>query len=344
MKAARIYSPGDIRLETVPDPIIKKDEVLIKVHFCGICGTDVHYYRAGDSLLAEKPLIPGHEFSGEIVEIGAEVKGLSIGERVIGSGLRDCGKCYWCRNNLGFCPNPAVPGAGLDGAFAEYVVVPNPMPGSLFFRIPDEFSWEQAATVEPMSVSCYAVEEARMKEGAKIVILGAGVIGLGILQACKAKGASQVIVSEPALLRREMARKLGADAVVNPLETDPCRVVLETTSGRMADIVFECSGVAKALGQAAQMIRPFGKIMQVGIYEKSPELSPEQAKLMFQFRNATLRGCGGQRWDKALELMQSGAIQTDGLVTRIFELDDIRQAFKIQSNPNEAIKVIVKIA
>jgi 2-desacetyl-2-hydroxyethyl bacteriochlorophyllide A dehydrogenase len=343
MKAARIHAPGDIRLETVTDPVIKDDEILIKVHVCGICGTDVHYYRAGDPSMTEKPLIPGHEFSGEIVEIGASVNGLNIGERVIGTGLRDCGKCYWCRNKLGFCPNPKVPGEGLDGAFAEYVIVPNPMLNSLLFHIPDNLTWEEAATIEPMSVSCYAVEEARIREGATIMILGAGVIGLGVLQACKAAGAAKVIVSEPSGMRRDMARKLGADVVLNPLESDPVDAIAEVTSGRLANVIFECSGAAVAFRQAPLMIQPFGKIMQVGIFEKNLELPPNLMKLMFQFRNVTLRGCGGQRWDKALELMQSGKIKTNDLVTQTFSIDNVKEAFETQANSDEAIKVLVKI-
>ena len=343
MKAACIHGPGDIRLETVPDPIIKDNEVLVKVHACGICGTDIHYFRAGAYSMGEKNFILGHEFSGEIVEIGDSVNSLNIGDRVIGTGLQDCGKCYWCLNNLGFCPNPAVPGDGLDGAFAEYVVVPNPMLGSLFFRIPEDFSWEEAATVEPMAVSCFAVEQAQLRERETVVVMGAGAIGLGILQACRSKGARQVIVSEPASLRREIALKLGADTVFNPLEIDPFEAVASATSSKFASTVFECSGAPTALGQAGQLIRPFGKIVQVGIYERNPELTAEQFKLMFQFRNATIRGSGGQQWEKALELMQSGLIHTDDLITHTFPLDDIRQAFEIQSDPRKAIKVVISL-
>ncbi len=341
MKAARIYGPGDIRVEQVPDPVINDDEILVKVHACGICGTDVHYYHTGDTSKNEKPLIPGHEFSGEIADIGINVKGLTIGDRVIGTGLRDCGKCYWCKNHLEFCPNPAVPGEGLDGAFAEYVVVPNPMLGSLFFRIPYDLSWEKAATVEPMAVSCFAVEQAQLRDRETVVVMGAGAIGLGILQACRTKGARQVIVSEPSALRRETALKLGADTVFDPLESDPFEAVARATSGKLATTVFECSGSPNALGKAGEMIRPFGKIMQVGIYERNTELTPEQAKLMFQFRNATIRGSGGQQWEKALDLMESGLIHTDDLITHTFPLDDIRQAFEIQSDPEQAIKVVI---
>ncbi len=343
MKAASIYGPGDIRLETVNIPVIQDDEILVKVHVCGICGTDVHLYKVSDPSISTKPVIPGHEFSGEVVEIGPMVSGLSVGDRVVGTGLRDCGKCYWCENKIGFCPNPTVPGEGLDGAIAEYVVVPKPMLGVLLFKIPEGMNWEEAATIEPMSVSCYAAEEARIKEGETVVVLGAGVIGLGVLQACKAKGASKVIVSEPSGMRREMASKLGADIILNPMGVDPVEAVMEATSGHMAGVVFECSGVSTAFRQAPLMIQPFGKIMQVGIYEKNLELPPDLMKLMFQFRNVTIRGCGGQRWDKALEFMQAGKIRTKDLVTHVFPLEDVRKAFDTQMNSDEAVKVLVKL-
>ncbi|MBT4511057.1 MAG: alcohol dehydrogenase catalytic domain-containing protein [Chloroflexi bacterium] len=343
MKAALIHGPGDIRLETINIPVIQDDEILVKVHVCGICGTDVHSFKVGYPSMSTEPVIPGHEFSGEVVEVGSTVNGLSVGDRVVGTGLRDCGKCYWCENKIGFCPNPTVPGEGLDGAIAEYVVVPKPVLGVLLFNIPEGISWEEAATIEPMSVSCYAVEEARMKEEGTVVVLGAGVIGLGVLQACKAKGASKVIVSEPSGMRREMARRLGADIVLNPSEVDPVEAVMEATSGHMAGVVFECSGVPSAFMQAPLMIQPFGKIMQVGIYEKNLELHADLMKLMFQFRNATIRGCGGQRWDKALEFMQAGKIRTKDLVTHVFPLQDVRKAFDTQMKSDEAIKVLVKL-
>ncbi len=344
MKAALIHSPRDVRVEEVGKPAIREDEILVKVKTCGICGTDVHMYKVGDASMTKKPVIPGHEFSGEIAEIGSTIEGLSIGDPIIGTGLRDCGNCYWCRHNLGFCPNPVVPGEGLDGAIAEYVIIPKPMVGNLVFSLPDGFDWEEAATIEPMAVSCYAVEEARIKSGEIVMILGSGVIGLGIVQACKAAGASQVIVSEPSAIRREMASKLGADLVLNPMETDPIEAIAKLTSGSMAGVIFECSGSPIAFQQTVHMIRPFGKIMQVGMYEKGLELTPDIMKLMFQFRNVTIRGCGGQRWDKALELMQTGKIKTRDLITHVFPLESAKEAFETQLNSEEAIKVLIKVS
>ena len=343
MRAAMIYGPRDIRLETVEDPGLQKDEILVMVKACGICGTDIHAYKTGGASASKKPIILGHEFSGEIVEVGAAVEGLSVGDKVVGTGYRNCGECYWCQQGqTDWCPNPALPGEGLDGAFAEYVVVPNPALGKMLFHIPEALNWEEAATIEPVSVACYAVRRARIQPNETVVVLGAGMIGQGIAQACRAMGAAKVIVSEPSAKRLAMARKLGADTAINPRETDPVEAVTEATSGEMANVVFECSGSPAAFRQAPHMLRAFGRIMQVGMFEQNLELSPDLMSLAFQFRNITLRGCGGQRWDMALELLQTGQVKTRDLITHEFPLDSAREAFDTQLNSDEAIKVLLK--
>lgn len=343
MKAAVIYGPRDIRVESVEDPSIRKDEILVKVRACGICGTDLHTYKTGGTATPEKPVILGHEFSGEIVEMGSSVEGLKKGDRVLGTGLRSCGQCHWCRLGQTFrCPNPALPGEGLDGAFAEYVVVPNPAPGRTLFNLPDDMSWEEAAVVEPTAVACYAVRRADIQPDQKVVILGAGMIGLGVVQVCKALGVSKLIVSEPQSARLAVAEKLGAHVTINPQERDPIEAVKEATTEEMADVVFECSGSPVAFCQAPLMIRPFGRIILVGIFEEKVELSPELMTLMFQFRNLTLRGSGGDRWDTALELVRTGQVKIADLITHEFPLDSASEAFETQLNLDKAIKVLIK--
>ncbi|MBM3132009.1 MAG: zinc-binding dehydrogenase [Chloroflexi bacterium] len=343
MKAAFIYGARDVRLESIDKPSVGNGEILVKVHVCGICGTDVHTYKLGDPSLAQNPIIPGHEFSGEIVEMGARVQGVKVGDRVVGTGYRNCGKCYWCsQGHPEKCPNPLVPGEGLPGAMAEYVIVPNPMVGRTLFTIPEGMGWDEAATIEPMSVSCFAVRRARIEKGEVVVVLGAGMIGQGVAQACKAVGAARVIVSEPSATRRELAKRLGADVVLNPAETDPVEAVREASGGEMASVVFECSGAPIAFHQAPLLVQPFGRIIQVAIYEKPLELSPAEVKLMFQFRNLTLRGSGGQRWDMALELMRESRVKTEQLITHVFPLDRVKEAFEAQAGSAEAIKVLVK--
>ena len=249
MKAAIIHGPRDIRLEDVEKPVIKNDEVLVKVKACGICGTDLHAYRTG--ILPSRIL--GHEFSGDVVEIGSDVKGLKKGDRVLGTG-------YQIDSN-----GVAVPGEGLDGAMAEYVVVPNPLVGDSFLHIPDNMSYEEAATVEPTSIACYAFEQAHLKHDDIVVILGSGMIGLGLVQACKSYGIPKVIVSEPAKGRREMAAKVGADVVIDSSKVDAVSAVIEATGGWKANVVFECSGSPVAFTQAPRMLKFLGTIMQVEI-------------------------------------------------------------------------------
>jgi len=240
------------------------------------------------------------------------------------------------------CPNPRVPGEGLDGAFAEYVVVPNPALGRTFFHIPEDLGWEEAATIEPISVACYAVKRARIQTNETVVVLGAGMIGQGVVQVCKAMGAPKVIVSEPSAIRLAMASKLGADMALNPRETNPIEAVTEATSGEMADVVFECSGSPVAFRQAPHMVRPFARIIQVGMFEENLELSPDLTSLMFTFRNITLRGSGGQRWDMALELVRTGRVKTGDLITHEFPLDSVKEAFETQAKSDEAIKVLIR--
>jgi 2-desacetyl-2-hydroxyethyl bacteriochlorophyllide A dehydrogenase len=341
MKAAVVRGPRDIRIETVDTPSVRDDEVLVKVMACGICGTDVHTYKKGSGAKPQERLILGHEFSGEIAQVGSSVQGLKIGDRVIGMGYRNCGSCRQCRQGQpDWCPQPLVPGEGLDGAFAEYVVVPRPAMGKSFFQLPEGLGWEEATTIEPLAVACYAVSRARVQAKETVAILGAGMIGQCIAQVCRTMGA-RAIVSEPSPIRLALANRLGADMVLNPRETDLVEAIAAATSGDMAGTVFECSGSPIAFRQAADIARPFGKIIQVGLFEDSLELSPDLASMMFAFKNLTLRGSGGQRWDMAIDFMRSGEVKTGQLITHRFPLDRIQEAFEAQLDSSNSIKVVI---
>ena len=341
MRAAVLRGPRDIRVETLETPSVRDDEVLVKVMACGICGTDVHAYKKGSGAKPEERLILGHEFSGEIAKVGQAVQGLKIGDRVVGMGYRNCGSCCQCRQGQGErCAQPLVPGEGLDGAFAEYVIVPRPVVGQTVFQIPEGLGWEVAATIEPLAVACHAVTRARIQAGETVVILGAGMIGQCIAQVCKAMGA-RTIVSEPSPIRLALAGKLGAGMALNPLETDPVEAVVAATSGGMAGTVFECSGSPIAFRQAVEIARPFGRIVQVGIFERSLEISAELATTMFAFKNLTLRGSGGQRWDMAIDFMRNGQVKTGDLITHRFPMDGIGEGFETQLDAGKSIKVMM---
>lgn len=341
MKAAVVHGPRDIRVEMVETPSVQDDEVLVKVKACGICGTDVHTYKRGSGAKPQQRLILGHEFSGEIAEVGRGVAGLKSGDRVVGIGYRNCGECYQCQQgHADWCPRPLVPGEGLEGAFAEYVVVPRPVVGKTFFQIPEGLSWEVAATIEPLAVACYAVTRARIQAEEIVAILGAGMVGQCIAQVCKAMGA-RTVVSETSPIRLAMARKLGANVALSPLDTDIVGAIAAATSGGMVGTVFECSGSPIAFGQAVEIARPFGRIVQVGMFERSLEISADLASTMFAFKNLTLRGSGGQRWDMAVEFMRGDQVRTADLITQRFSLDEIGEGFKTQLDAGKSIKVII---
>ena len=337
-----IRGPADIGVETVDTPSIRDNEILVKVAACGICGSDLRFYKAGPTAIPKGRTIIGHEFSGEVVEIGSAVNGVRVGSRVIGTGFQMCGECEACRQGLLMqCPSFGVPGYGLDGALAEYVVVPNPIPGTTLFELPEKMGWEEAAAIEPMTVSCFAVDRAQIQPDQTVVVLGAGVIGLGTIQFAKLQGNTKVIVSEPSAKRLALAQKMGADAVLNPMETDPIELVKETTSGKMADTVIECSGVPAAFRQGLGMLRRSGTMVQVALFEQDVHLSPE---LMTQMTtgNLTIRGCGGAMWAEAFESVSQGKVNTKDLITHEYKLDEIKQAFEMQIDSNQSVKVIVK--
>jgi len=341
MKAAVIKGPSDIRVETVDTPTIKDKEILVKVAACGICGSDLQFYRAGPASIPKGRTIIGHEWSGEVVEVGSAVEGVKVGSRIIGTGFSFCGECEKCVQGTWWeCPDQGLPGYGLDGAMAEYVVVPNPIPGAILFEIPETMTWEEAAAIEPMTISGWAVEEAHLQPDHTVVVLGAGPIGLGVLQFAKLEGA-KVIISEPSSKRLALAQKLGADVTIDPKVADPVEVK-EATSGKMANVVVECSGVPNVFYQGLEMLQRSGKVLQVANFGGGLHLSPELMHEKMLKKNLSVQWSGGAVWGKAFELVSAGKINTRDLVSHVFPLDEVKQAFEMQMNAAESVKVILK--
>ena len=239
------------------------------------------------------------------------------------------------------CADFGLPGWGMDGAFAEYVVVPNPLDGITTFKKPDPMSFAEAATVEPVSVACFTVDQANLQPKDTVVVMGAGIIGQGIAQIAKARGSARVIVCEPSARRLAAAGSLGADVTINPAEMDPVKAVESATSQNMAQVVFECSGAPAAFYQALQMLSGHGKLMQVAVYEKDITVKPDLMSMM-TFNNLCLRGCGGQNWAGAFDLVHTGQVRTKDLITHEFSLDDVQEAFTIQADAGASIKVLLK--
>lgn len=336
MKAAVLHGKRDITIEEVPEPVLHPDGVIIKVRACGICGSDLHIYRHGPPA----DWIMGHEFSGDIVEVGARVKDVEAGERVAAMCGQGCGECYWCcQDNWLNCTKMWLLGVGIPGAFAEYVSVPDYRPGLYATRLPGSVSYEVGATAEPLSVALYSVQRAQPQPGDTVVIIGAGIIGLCIAQVLRAQGIKDIIVSGRRSKRLELAQTCGASIVIDAVREDAVPVVMEATYGRGADIVFECAGSETTFEQSLRMVHRGGKVALVGLYEQPVNWNP----VSIVGHNIDLIGCG-LRFDLpgAMALIASGRVDTQPLITHEFPLDKVKEAFETQLKSDDAVKVLVK--
>lgn len=350
MKAAVWYGKKDVRVMDVPEPPSPAPGwVKIKVHWCGICGSDLHEYLAGPIFIpvdaphplsgAKAPIILGHEFSGEIVEIGEGVKGWNVGDRVAPEASQRCGECYLCKRNMyNICDVLAFTGLMIDGAFAEYVNVP----ANTLFKIPDGVSMEAGSLFEPMSVGVHAVNRAPLLAGDKVVIFGAGTIGLVTLQAAIAAGAAETYVIEIAGDRKKMAAANGATLVIDPTETDPVAKVKEMTGGLGADIAFECIGNHKTAVTAIDIVRKAGTIVLVGIFE-------QPSSVYFQNITFTEKKIMGSlvyngEYETVAQYLKDGRMKAEPLITGKIKLDDIiENGFnELVNNKDKNIKIIVE--
>lgn len=382
MKAAVFYGAKDFRVENIDVPKMEPTDVLIRVKACGICGSDVHSFKRG--ILARPGFVMGHEFSGEVAEVGKKVKGINLGDRMVAmivpsnEAIRGCGECFWCtREQPQWCPSVAqkpcgecnycksgrfwlcdsmqrrmLIGYGRNGAYAEYVLVPDAMLDNNIFKIPDSLSWEEAAIIEPLWGAYRWVMMANPEPHETAVVTGLGTIGLSVMLVLK-QFVSKVIVSEVSQKRLQLAKELGADVVIDATKEDPLQKIIEITGtgrsfsgkgGGCADIVMECSGVPVALQQAIEMTRTGGRIVLVGLYEEQVPLNinriiHKQLSLISSFNKG--RKPVGEEIKAAIELLASGKVNAKSLISHQFPLDKIMEAFAVQINPEKAIKVII---
>ncbi|MCK9276040.1 MAG: alcohol dehydrogenase catalytic domain-containing protein [Syntrophales bacterium] len=334
MKAAVLRGKKDIRIESVPDPVADPDGIIVKVKACGVCGSDLHVYKAEGN----EGTIFGHEFSGEVAEVGAKVSDITVGERVTAVGFRPCGECFWCKQGKGFrCSALALVGYQLPGAMAEYVAVPSAVKGRNVFPLPEELTFEDAATVEPLSISLYSVKKAQPREKDIVAVMGAGVIGLSAIQILKSMGVSKVLVSARRPSRLQAARESGSDLVIDAATQDTVAEIMAATGDMGVDIVVECAGSPISFDQSIEILRGGGKMMLVGIYETP--LSWDPANVIN--KNISLIGCLGGNFPGSIDLLKTGKVTTRNFVTHRFPLDKTAEAFETQISDPGAIKVMI---
>jgi 2-desacetyl-2-hydroxyethyl bacteriochlorophyllide A dehydrogenase len=316
MRAAIVDRPGSIRVGEVPDPKPRDRQVVVKVGACGICGTDLHI-ADGHFPPTPYPIIPGHEFAGEIVELGADVPGdWRIGDRVAVDPSLFCGYCTPCRSGHGnLCANWGATGDTVDGGFAEYVAVP----ASNCYRMPEAMTWEQGALVEPVSCAVHGLRRVGVEVGERFLVVGAGTMGLLMQQLLQRAGASVTVVDRNTA-RLGRATDLGARAVAGDVtELD----------GEKFDAAADCTGAAPAIEAAFDSLRRGGRLLVFGVApaEARVSLSP------FRIYNDEITVVGSMAvlnsFGTALDLVASGAVDTDSLLTDTLPLEQYPDALAL---------------
>ena len=349
MKAALYYGQNDIRVEDIPEPQVRPGTVKVRVEWCGICGTDLHEYTDGPifcpppgaphPLTGEAmPVVLGHEFAGIVAEVGEGVGNFLPGERVVVEPYITCGNCARCRDGrYNVCDTLGFIGlSGGGGGFSEYVVAD----ASRTFPIGD-LPTEIGALVEPLAVAYHAVRLANVQPGMTATVFGSGPIGLVTTAALKAAGAEQIVVVEPADVRKKKATAAGASTVLDPADTDIVNAVKQLTGGKGTDVSFECAGFDSALGQAVRCTKGGGTVVNVAIWGHPAALAMNDLVFNEVAVIGSLAYCGDHA--ATIALLRDGLVQASQFITGRIPLDQIVDSGirELIDNKDENVKILV---
>ncbi len=322
MKAAVYYGPGNIRIESVSEPQrVAPSEVMIEVSRAAICGTDSAEWAHGP-LLAKPPVVLGHEFVGRVVDVGGEVDGLSVGDRVsCGAGI-SCGECDWCRaGRTNLCAQYRTLGLHVDGGLAEYVV----SPAAICRRVPESVGDDAAATAQPLAVALHAVRRSGVEAGRSCVVIGTGGIGAFVVAGAAAKGASPLIALDIDDERLETARRLGADRIVNVAGRELAEVIATAADGEGPAVVIEASGAPNAPAAALAGVRRGGRVLLIGLQAAPRELDLLSITTREIDLVTTLAHVCNIDLPEALALLETSDV-ADVVIDRVIDLDDLVEA------------------
>jgi L-iditol 2-dehydrogenase len=341
MKALVLRDYNHLSYDDVPTPESGPDEVLIAVKACGICGSDVHGMD-GSTGRRRPPIIMGHEAAGTIARVGERVNGWKAGERVTFDSTVYCGACAFCRRGeVNLCENRRVLGVSCaeyrqHGAFADYVVVPE----RILYRLPDALSFEHAALLEPFTIALHAARRKPAALNDTAVIVGAGMIGIALLQVARLSGFGRTIVVDTAADRLELARRIGANEIIDSSRADPLAEILRLTNGAGADHVFEAVGVAPTVDLAIRAARRGGTVVLVGNVAPNVEL-PLQVVVTREL--SLLGSCGSAgEYPVALDLMSRGALDPKPLLSAVAPLREGSAWFqRLHARERGLLKVVL---
>jgi (R,R)-butanediol dehydrogenase/meso-butanediol dehydrogenase/diacetyl reductase len=349
MRALRFHAARDLRIEAVPPPSAPgPGDVVVRVVSCGICGTDLHEYTAGPIVTpvephpltgAQNPQILGHEFSGEVVEVGPDVTGFTSGDRVAIMPLAYCGRCAYCRR--GFQHLCATMGCvGLShawGGMAELAMVAEYQ----LVKLPDGVDYRQGALIEPTAVAAYGVERAGVAPGDRVLVTGAGPIGALAALCARSAGASSVFVSEPNSARRARADALGVATVLDPTSVDVPQFLRDETEGLGVDVAIECSGHPNGFSAAVKSLRRRGTLAQTGLFVGEASVEP----MLWALNDLTIVGTWCYwvyDFDRIAAQIGTGTLPVERVITSTIRLDDAPDVFaRLASGTADEIKVLI---
>jgi L-iditol 2-dehydrogenase len=341
MKSLVLSEYSHLELADLPVPQVGRDEVLVRVEACGICGSDVHGYD-GSTGRRIPPIVMGHEAAGTVEAVGADVKNYSKGDRVTFDSTVYCGECEYCvRGQINLCDNREVIGVSCGdyrrhGAFAEYVVVPE----RIMYPLPKDFSFDEAAMLEAVSVGMHGVKVSNVVGGETALVIGAGMIGLLTLQAAKAAGCKRVLIADVDATRLKLANEVGADEVLNCSGAELVAEVMRLTNGRGVDLALEAVGRNETVAGAIDCTRKGGTVTLIG--NIVPEVTlPLQKVVVRQLRLQGSCASSGE-YPEAIELIASGKIQVKPLITAVASLEEGPRWFeRLHSREPNLMKVIL---
>ena len=337
MKASYFLGKGSFEVRQAPELHPGPGEVVIKNMVCGVCGTDVHIFHGEPgSADVNPPVVLGHEYSGEVVEVGEGVTALKPGDHVTVDPNIYCGECVYCRNGKKqLCETMQAVGVTRDGGFGEYSLVP----AAQAFKLGDSVLYEAGAMAEPVACCLHGIDLAGIKAGDRVCIVGGGAIGLIMLQLAKLSGASSLVLSEPNEKRRQVALSLGADAAIDPTAPD-AKSAYEAALGDGADVVIECVGNNAAVKSAFQLAKKGATIVLFSV----PKVDATFDLPLFDVykKELTIRGSfvNPDTHERAVRLINSGKLDFTSIITHRFNLDQLPEAIAMQMS-SESIKVVV---
>jgi L-iditol 2-dehydrogenase len=331
--------PGKIEFRQIGKPEINHDEILMQTKRIGVCGSDIHVFH-GLHPYTSYPVVQGHEVSGVVAVVGENVEGFSVGDKITFTPQVACGVCYPCKNGMyHICETLKVMGFQTDGAGQEFF----PLPAWNVFKLPDDFSLDHAALIEPIAVGVHALQRGGDVQGAKVLVLGAGTIGNLTAQSAKAMGAESVMITDISDYKLEKAKDCGIDFVVNTAEEDLTQAIETHFGSNKADLIMECVGVQATADQAVENARKGTSIVIVGVFGDKPTIDLG----LVQDRELKLVGTLMYQkpdYEKAIELISTEVMCLDDLITHRFKFEQYLDAYHaIEESNGEYMKVMIEL-